>query len=72
MVFPVLPAKESLMQSVISGQRVALTAASSYANAQAQGEFSSSTNSEGNTTRVLTGDPTVVAKTQLSHLDSMK
>lgn len=44
------------------GQRVALTAASSYANAQAQGEFSSSTNSEGNTTRVLTGDPTVVAK----------
>lgn len=44
--------------------RVALTAAASYANAEADSQFTTSTNTDGGFTRGLTGDPKTVAKNQ--------
>jgi integrating conjugative element protein (TIGR03752 family) len=42
--------------------RVGLTAASAYAEAKAASEFTTTSNSDGGSSRALTGDPMVVAK----------
>jgi integrating conjugative element protein (TIGR03752 family) len=44
------------------GSRIGLTAASSYANAEAAAQFTTQTNDAGGLTSGLTGDPTVVAQ----------
>jgi len=43
-------------------QRIALSAASSYANAEAQAQITSSTNALGGSNSVVTGDPKILAK----------
>ncbi|MCG8612246.1 MAG: TIGR03752 family integrating conjugative element protein [Pseudomonadales bacterium] len=42
--------------------RIGLTAAASYANAEAASQFTNQTNSNGGSTSTLTGNPTIVAK----------